>query len=315
MRVVFFGTPNFSADILLHLLEKNIDIVAVVTMPDRPKGRSSQPQPSAVKILYLEKNLPIPLFQPEKASTLETISALKSLNPDLFIVVGYGEILSEELLRVPRLYPINIHTSLLPKYRGAAPIQRAIMAGEAQMGITIMQMNPEMDAGAILSQSSCHISEDLTFPDIERMLNQLAKTEVVKVIEECKRDALKPRSQDLTEVTKAPKIKPEDSRLDLRQAAPDLHHRIRALTPKPATYLDAEIDGVKTRIKIYLSKIHDRFIQEVPGKILEFSKKSLIIACGHGALSILALQLEGKKRVDVPQFYAGFSQKKLIFLV
>ena len=316
MRIVFFGTPQFSANILLYLIEHNIEIAAVVTMPDRPKGRSKKPQPSAVKVLMLQESLDIPLFQPEKASDSEFVDKIKEFDADLFVVVGYGEIMSQPLLDVPRLAAVNIHTSLLPKYRGAAPIQRAIMAGEKRMGITVMKMNAKMDAGEMIAQASSEIPDDWLFSDIESELNSLAKNQIVKTIADFKKGSVDLKEQDLEKVTSAPKIQTVDCFLDFKGNAVELHNQVRALSPRPAAFGEIEVEGGKRiRMKVFKSGVCHCKPNLDPGMVVEFTKERLLVACGEGSLEIYEVQLEGKGRVSVGQFFAGYGKKLFSFII
>ncbi|MDN3504753.1 MAG: methionyl-tRNA formyltransferase [Rhabdochlamydiaceae bacterium] len=315
MKIVFFGTPQFSANILSYLIANNCEIVAVVTMPDRPKGRSKKPQPSAVKVLMQEKGFDLPLFQPEKASAPEFINEISHFHADLFVVVGYGEILSQALLDVPKLASVNIHTSLLPKYRGAAPIQRAIMAGEKVMGITVMKMNAQMDAGEMIAQASSDIPDDWLFSDIENELNLLAKNQIVQTIADFEEGVVEYQEQDLSKVTSAPKIQTEDCFLDFKGRAIDLHNQVRALSPRPAAFGEIEVDGKRLRMKIFKSGVCQDDSNLPPGEVVELTKERLLVACGEGGLEIFELQLEGKGKVDVKQFFAGYAKKIFSFVV
>ena len=313
MRVVFFGTPFFAAEILVHLLEKAVDIVGVVTMPDRPQGRSSALVPSPVKVVWLEENLKVPLIQKEKASDAEAVLEISALNPDLFIVVGFGEILKPNLLAVPKIAAINIHTSLLPKYRGAAPIQRAIMAGEEVMGITVIKMNPVMDAGEMIGRASATIPASWDFPDVERKLIELVKEEIIHVVERFKEGRVEAEAQNNEGVTLAPKILPEDSIIDWSRPAKEIVNQIRALTPKPAAASQIEIGSESKRVKIYKASLSE---QEggAPGEIIEWTKSSLVIQAGSNSVKILELQIEGKGRILPHEFYAGNHGKRIKFI-
>lgn len=315
MKVVFFGTPYFAEKILFHLLEKGVNIVGIVTMPDRPQGRSKTPVPSPVKVLWLEKNLSIPLIQEEKASSEEGIKKIAALDPDLFIVVGFGEILKPPLLALPKKGAINIHTSLLPKYRGAAPIQRAIMAGETHMGITIIKMNPVMDAGEMLARVGADIPKEWDFPVIEEKLIALAKEEIIKVIHQVKEGKIAMISQDISEITLAPKILPEDTLIDWHKPAEEIVDLIRALTPKPCASASLLLGDETKRVKIY--KAHLASIEEgaaSPGEVVEWTKEKCLVKAGNGAVSLLELQMEGRSRILAKELFAGYFGKKLRFI-
>jgi len=314
MRVVFFGTPVFAAEILVHLLEKGVNIVGVVTMPDRPQGRSSTLVPSPVKVVWLEEGLKVPLIQEEQASSEEGVAQIAALNPDLFIVVGFGEILKPSLLSLPKIAAINIHTSLLPKYRGAAPIQRAIMAGETHMGITVIKMNAIMDDGEMIGKRGADIAPTWDFPDIERKLILLAKEEIIEVLERFKTGRVDGEKQDRALVTLAPKILPEDSIINWSLPAQVILNQIRALTPKPAASSMLQIGEDCKRLKIYKAWLYSTDCDRMPGEILIWNKSELVVQTGQGALQILDLQIEGRSRVSPQDFYAGYSGKKVKFI-
>ena len=251
----------------------------------------------------------MPLMQPEKASSDDSIEQISALDPDLFIVVGYGEILRSKLLEVPSVAAINIHTSLLPKYRGAAPIQRAIMAGERVMGITIMKMNAKMDAGEIVSQGSAEIGQDWLFPDVEAKLCTLAKEEIMKCVEKAAKGEVQSVAQSEGKISLAPKIQANDRELDFSKSAIALHNQIRALVPKPAACCTIGIDGKMVVTKIFRSSFSEG--EGGVGQVVHFSKNGLVIGCQEGLLTILELQLEGKKRCTIDQFFAGYGSKTI----
>jgi methionyl-tRNA formyltransferase len=301
LRVVFFGTPPFSAYILEKLIEHEVNIVGVVTRPDRPQGRSKQLLPSAVKSLVQENWPKLPLFQPEKASTEIFAEVLKDLRPDLFIVVAYGEIIKKNLLDIPTILPINVHASLLPKYRGAAPIQRAIMNGEKETGITIMEMVLEMDAGDMLHVAKTPIAEDMTFDELEEKLCHLSVPALLKVLEKIELGTLIKTPQDASQATFAPKITSEDRVLDWSKRAEEIHNQVRALSPFPGAFAFVE-EGMRLGIK-RTQKVLDASGQ--PGQTLIYDKSGWVVACGIGAVSLLEVQMEGKKVLAFEEFFRG----------
>ena len=311
MKIVFFGTPPFSAHILEYLIEKEQNVVAVVTRPDRPQGRSKKLISSAVKTLAAEKYPNLPLFQPEKASTDTFASTLKSFEPDVFVVVAYGEIIKTNLLEIPTKLPINIHASLLPKYRGAAPIQRAIMNGEKESGVTIMEMVLKMDAGAMLEIVETPIDEDTTFGDLEEKLCKLSGPALMKVLEKISFGTLEKIPQNHEAATSAPKITLEDRVIHWDQSAEKIHNQIRGLSPFPGAFCFVEVQGETKRLGIKRTKkILDN--SGKPGETLSFQKKEWIVACGQGALSLLEIQLEGKNLLPIEDFLRGTLAAPLI---
>ncbi len=243
LKVVFFGTPAFAATVLKQLISHHIQIVGVVTKPDKPKGRSLQMQPSAVKILALSEGLPV--LQPAKASHPDFVEILKQYQPDLLVVVAYSEILKENLLRLPKRGCINVHASLLPKYRGAAPIQRCIMEGEKESGVTIMAMAPELDAGDILAVAKTPIPDDMTAGELSVILSQLGAEALLTVLDQYEKGEASPIPQEAALATYARKLKAEDGEVDFRLPAKVVHDRIRGVTPKPGAWCWILLRGKK----------------------------------------------------------------------
>lgn len=307
MKIIFFGTPPFSAYVLDNLIKKGQKIVAVVTRPDRPKGRSKKNQPSAVKSLCLEKYPNIPLFQPEKASTPQFEKKLSTLNSDVFVVVAYGEILKQNILDIPKIMPINIHASLLPKYRGAAPIQRAIINGEKETGITIMEMVLEMDAGPILDVEKVLIEEEMIFKDLEEALCRISIPVLEKTLIRLEKKDFTKTSQDHDQATIAPKILLADRMINWKESAQKNHNQIRGLSPFPGAFTFVQTEGGQKRLGIKRSKIYSGHVGN-PGETLLLTRNKWIVACGEGALSLLEVQLEGKKNLDITSFLRGQSQ-------
>jgi methionyl-tRNA formyltransferase len=307
LRLIFFGTPTFAARILEYLIAQGHTIVAIVTRPDKPRGRSQQLQPSAVKALAQEKWPEIPLFQPTKASTDPFAEQLKALNPDVFIVVAYGEIIKENLLKVPSKMCINIHGSILPKYRGAAPIQRALMAGERETGITIIEMVLQMDAGDILGIEKIKIGAETNFAELSERLCQISGPLVQKVLEQIERGAIQKTPQNHAEATFAPKINFEDRIIHWEKSAEELHNQIRALSPDPGALCTVEVKGQKKTLSIKKAK-ENLNLSGAPGQTMVYQKNEWIVACGSGAISLLEIQLEGKKAMKIDEFIRGNPQ-------
>ncbi len=308
MRIVFFGTPSFSAHILERIINEGFDVAAVISKPDKPKGRNLHLEPTAVKAYIQEKQPSIPLFQPEKVSDPSFAPILEQFNADLFVVVAYGEIIKQHILDMPKKGCINVHTSLLPKYRGAAPIQRAIMAGEKESGVTIMHMVKKMDAGDIIRQVKVPITDNTTYEDLEASLLKAGADALVEVIKE---GTFPHIPQDESLVTFAPKVELEECEINWDKSAEDIHNLIRGSNPEPGAWVRVKIKDETKRLKIFQSQVVNE--RGKPGQILAFHKNSLVVACKEKALQIIELQLEGKKRVHASQWIQGVRQEFLQF--
>lgn len=302
MKIVFFGTSPFAAKALTRLIEQGYEIAAVVTRPDRSKGRNLQSSAPPVKEAVSKLNIPI--FQPEKASAPEFAETLRQFDADLFIVIAYGEIIKKNLLEMPKLGCINVHASLLPKYRGAAPIHRCLMAGEKETGITIIAMSPEMDAGDILAIQGIPIPEEMTFAELEAALCDLSVKMLVDVISQFERDEVVRTPQNHSLATFAPKMTPEDEKIDWSKPAKAVHDQIRALSPFPGAWCTVKIGDESKRLKIKKSKIIPGNSAE-PGTILSFGKDGWVVACGKDALRLIEVQLEGKKAMTAEECMRG----------
>ncbi|NGX44930.1 MAG: Methionyl-tRNA formyltransferase [Chlamydiae bacterium] len=307
MKVVFFGTPPIAAYTLDFLLnQKEVTVSAIVTRPDRPQGRRAELKPSAVKQLALSVCPDIPLYQPEKASADEFVAEMAKYEPDFFVVIAYGEIVGQRLLDIPKILPINIHASLLPKYRGAAPIQRCLMDGAKESGVTIMEMVRKMDAGDMLDMVKIPISDEMTAGDLEVEMEKVAGPAVVTVMEKFKGGEGRKIPQNEENVTYAPKILGEDRLISWELCAREIHNQIRALSPRPGAYCQVKIQGVTKRLIIRRSRALEE-VKSTPKATLKFENGEWIVGCGSGALSLLELQLEGKKSLPIGEFLLGFS--------
>ena len=304
-KIVFFGTPSFAAEILGYLLHHEIPISAVVTQPDRPKGRSLQMTSSPVKSLILEKFPHIPVFQPEKASQENFLQELGSLKADLFVVVAYGQILSQKLLDIPPLGCINVHASLLPKYRGAAPIHRVLLAGEKETGIAIQKMVRQLDAGDVIATTEIPISEQTTFGELEKALCDAAKPLLLSVIRSYASGIPSATPQDPALATYAAKIELEEGLIDWSKPAEEIHNLIRAFSPRPGAWCWVETsrsDNIleKKRVKIFRSE--KKPLQGAPGEVLSADG---VIACGRDSIQLLEVQPEGKKAMKASDWLRG----------
>ena len=305
MKIVFFGTPYFAAEILKHLIQNNIQIVAVVTQVDKSHRYIPEVKKTALKLL---PNTPI--IQPEKASDLEFIESLKKFDADLFIVAAYGQILKESLLNIPKLASINIHASLLPKYRGANPIRSAILNGDTQTGITIMKMVKKMDAGDIILKKEVDINDDENFQSLEKKLIDLSKDLIIETIKLFKEKKVLYTPQDESEVSYSSKIKFEDRLIDWNNSAKDIFNKIRAFSLEPGAIAKIIIDNEEKNLKILKAQIVEIKLNPKETKI---EKNSLIVGCKDKSLSVQILQLQDKRSCDIVSFINGL-KKEILFI-
>ena len=302
LKIIFMGTAELSCASLEKLArDKKFSILAVVTQPDKPKGRELKLTPSPVKALAEKLNLPV--LQPLKARDEKFISELRELKPDLLVVVAYGQILPPALLAMPPHGCLNVHTSLLPKYRGAAPIQWAIADGEPETGVTIMQMDAGLDTGPILSIRRTPILPTDDSQILHDRLAQLGAELLAETIPGYIAGNILPQPQPATGSTYAAKIKKEDGKIDWHQPAEKIWNRLRAFTPWPGAFTFLQADGKPQLLKIWraepVAKIGGA------GEILSAEKSGIVVGCGKNALRILELQREGGKRMTAEQFLIG----------
>ena len=292
MQIVFMGTPDFAVGALEALITQGHEITAVVTQPDKPKGRSKELQFPPVKECAVKHGIPV--FQPRRIKTPEAIEELKKYPADIYIVAAFGQILSQEILDLPKYGCLNIHASLLPKYRGASPIQRVIIDGEAETGVTIMQMNAGLDTGDMLYRKKIPITSE----DKLMVLGGEAITEALPLLEAGK---LVPEKQDDTKTCYAALITKEMGKLDFTKTAAELDRLIRGLTPWPSAYTHYHGKQLKIWKAIPMATAH----KEAPGTILTVNKDSFEVAASEGSLKVMELQLEGKKRMTTHDFLLG----------
>jgi methionyl-tRNA formyltransferase len=295
INVVFMGTPEFAVP-ALEAIQKAHKIVGVYTQPDRPVGRGLGVKASPVKEKALEFGLPI--FQPEKLSQPGEFERLQSLNPDIIVVVAYGQILRKNVLELPRLGCINIHSSLLPRWRGAAPIQWAILAGDAESGISTMHLVEKLDAGDILLQKKTPIHQDDTAQSLHDRLSQIGAELILPTLEGLSSGSLKGQSQDVSLVTYASKLTKEMEWLDVNQPAEVLGRRVRALNPWPGTSLQ-----IGQRLKVKKVRVR-KDIQGPVGKIFDRAGM-VLLGTSQGSLELIQVQWDGKKEVDAAGFLNG----------
>ncbi|WKZ32459.1 MAG: methionyl-tRNA formyltransferase [Thermodesulfobacteriota bacterium] len=300
-KIIFMGTPLFAVPSLRALIAAGHHVLAVVTQPDKPRGRGLSPLPSPVKVLALENGIPV--IEPLKLRDESFVERLRSLGPDLIAVVAYGKILPPAILSLPPKGCVNLHASLLPKYRGAAPINRAIMNGEKETGVCTMLMDEGMDTGDTLICERVPIGEDDTAEDLARTLSEKGAAALLNTVDLMVKDAVKPVPQDDSLATYAPVLKKEDGRVDWTRSGIEVKNQVRGLYPWP---------GAFTCRKGSLLKIHRGMAKESaapagePGAVLEAGKDGILVACGKGAFLITELQPENKKRMSAAEFVAGY---------
>lgn len=302
MRIIFAGTPPFAAAALDAIADAGHDIALVLTQPDRPAGRGMKLAPSAVKRTANARGLPV--FQPDSLKSAEVQATLRDADADVMVVAAYGLILPQAVLVLPRLGCLNIHASLLPRWRGAAPIQRAILAGDTETGITIMQMDAGLDTGAILSKTAVTISETDTASSLHDALARAGAQAIVAAL--ANYSQLKPQPQDDREATYAAKLSKEEARLDWRQPADVLARAVRAYNPAPGAW--TLLHGVPLKIWSAQAVGGAAELDEgshAPGEVLRADADQLVIACGSGALALREIQPAGSKRMNAAAFLAG----------
>lgn len=302
LRIIFMGTAELSCASLGKLHgHPAFQVIAVVTQPDKPKGRDLKLTPSPVKVLA--EKLGLPVLQPLKARDEKFIAELRALKPDLAVVVAYGQILPQALLDIPAHGCLNVHTSLLPKYRGAAPIQWAIANGDPETGVTIMKMDAGLDTGPMLSVRRTPILPADDSQTLHDRLAQLGAELLAETIPGYVAGAIKPQPQPAEGSTYAAKIKKEDGQIDWQRSARETWNRFRAFTPWPGSYTFLAAEPKPQLLKIWKMKVVDQ--PGEAGKVLAADKHGLVIGTGQGALRILELQREGGKRLTVEPFLAG----------
>jgi methionyl-tRNA formyltransferase len=301
LRIVFAGTPTFAADYLSALLDSKHEVVAVYTQPDRPAGRGKKLSPSPVKSLALERQIPV--YQPLSLRNEAAQQELAALRPDVMVVVAYGLILPQAVLDLPRHGCLNVHASLLPRWRGAAPIQRAIEAGDRETGITIMQMEAGLDTGPMLATASCPIGPGDTAGTLLDQLSELGRQPLLSILDRLAQGTAVATPQDDSLATYASKIDKHEAAIDWELDAVTLDRKIRAFNPFPVAY--SQLQG--QRIKVYRAKPSETTAggHPLPGTILSINEQGLVIQCGQGSLLIEELQLPGKRPMTAKEVLLG----------
>jgi methionyl-tRNA formyltransferase len=326
MKLIFFGSSEFAVPSLGRLWDSPHEVLAVVTQPDRERGRHLRVQPTPVKSFASKKGLRLfqpekvaclfqpekgaRLFQPEKISDPSVVKGLSALSADLFVVVAFGEILPRDILEIPRLYSINLHPSLLPKYRGAAPVNWAIINGETETGLTVIKMNEKMDAGDIILQKRVEIGKDDTSESLNNRLSELGGILLLDALRFIEEKRIKFKKQNEGGKSLAPRLKKEDGLIDWKKDAVEIYNRIRGTIPWPGafTFLNGK------SLRIWKSEAAPLYEKIEPASVLDTGRDVITIACGKGALLIKELQLEGKKRMDAASFLRGHKIEKGTFL-
>lgn len=301
MRIVFMGTPDFAVGSLQALCESGKhEILAVVTQPDRPKGRGNKLLRTPVKEYALEQGLTV--YQPQKVKTPEFVELLHELQPELIVVAAFGQFLSKEILELPKYGCINVHASLLPKYRGAAPIQYAIIKGEKESGVTIMQMDIGMDTGAMLDKVVVPIEENTTMGELHDALREHGAALLLQVIDKIATGTAVAEPQDNEQATYATLLDRSMEHIDWSKTAQEVHNLIRGFNPAPSTF--TKLPNGKS-LKIWGSKMTDKSSAAAAGTVIETGKHSFFVACGDGVLEITEVQPESKKRMPAQVFLNG----------
>lgn len=298
-RIIFMGTPDFAVPALQALVDSKHEVVAVITQPDRKKGRGKKLSSPPVKVVAEKAGLTV--LQPTRIKTADFLETLQSFQADLIIVVAYGRILPTEILNLPPLGCINVHGSLLPKHRGAAPIQWAVLQGDRKAGVTVMQMDEGMDTGDMLLPSAIQVEEDETAGSLFTKLSLLGAETLIQALDLHQQGKLPAIPQDHDQATKAPPLKKEQGLLDWSKPAEELHRQIRGFDPWPSAY--TFLDG--KRFRLFSPKVVHKTGDKAPGTVLLANEEGLLICTGKDSLLIRELQPEGKKRMTVDSFLCG----------
>ncbi len=298
MKIIYMGTPDFAVGPLKALIEAGHEVCAVVTQPDRQKGRGKEMAPSPVKECAMEYGLPV--LTPVKIKEAEAIEELKKYPADIFVVAAFGQILSEEILNMPKYGCVNIHASLLPKYRGAAPIQWSIIDGEKETGVTIMQMDKGLDTGDILFQKKVPITEEETGASLFDKLAEAGSELIVEALAKIEKGEVTPVKQDDNNSCYAKMLSKSIGKIDWNKSAVEIERLVRGLNSWPSAYTNYK----GKQLKIWKAEVLPH-IEGKPGTIAKVTKDAVIVCTGDGALSLLEIQLEGKKRMSTKEFLLG----------
>jgi len=299
MRLVFLGTPSFAVPALERIVEAGHEVLAVYTQPDRPKGRSQEITAAPVKQTAVRLGLPV--RQPERIKRPEVVEELAGLRADAMVVVGYGQIIPQSIIDLAPLGIINVHASLLPKYRGAAPVQWAIAQGETTTGVTTMRIDAGLDTGDILLQVETPIGAEETAVELSERLARMGAELLVETLGGLEQGTITARKQDPALASHAPMLKKEDGQIDWRLDACEISNRVRGFQPWPGAWTNFR----GQLLHIWRAQVAGEAVAASPGAVLPL-KRRLLVACGSGALEVLELQLEGRKRMTAGDFLNGF---------
>lgn len=303
LRIAYFGTGNLAVPSFLSLLDSRHQIVGLVTQPDRT-GRGHHQHVNPLKMAAVERGLPV--LQPDSIKAPEALAALEEWQADLYVVAAYGQMLSPQLLAIPRLGTINIHASLLPKYRGATPIHAAVLNGDAETGVTIIQIEPKMDAGPMLGVVRTAIQPDETTGHLEERLAELAIPLVCRVIDEIEAGAARPVLQDPAQVTRVRKLTKADGRIDWSRPAIEVERHVRGMQPWPGPFSELhQLGRPPQRIQILQVRVIDTDNPGQPGDVLTVDPNEITVRCGQQAVQIVQLQPDGKKPMAAADFLRG----------
>jgi methionyl-tRNA formyltransferase len=303
LRIIFAGTPEFAAEHLRALIGSRHQVIAVYSQPDRPAGRGKKLTASPVKELALTHGIPV--YQPLNFKTPEAVSELANLKADLMVVVAYGLILPKSVLDAPRLGCINVHASILPRWRGAAPIQRAIEAGDSETGVTIMQMDVGLDTGDMLIKTQCPILPEDTGGSLHDKLICLGAQALLAALDQIENGTAKPEKQDDTQSSYAPKLSKDEAALDWKLGAPELARKVRAFNPFPVAHTKLQGAGDDARIRVWAAKASDKASSLTLGSITQVTDEGVWVACATGQLILEQLQLPGKKAMGIGEILRG----------
>ena len=308
MRIVFAGTPKFAVKSLSVLNQSDHEVIAVYCQPDRPKGRGKILTACPVKVFSEENNLLV--IQPEDFKDKQSQTQLALLNPDVMVVAAYGQILPKAVLEIPKLGCLNIHASLLPRWRGAAPIERAILEGDRETGISIMKMNEGLDTGDILLEKKCTISNHETAQTLHDTLSNIGANAILETLNML--PTLKARPQQNNEATYAEKVTKDEAQIDSQQSAEKISRVIRAFNPRPIAYTNAMAKQFKNRVlRIIEAEIVNRQTTNSPGEVIKYDKDVCYIATSNGVINLKKVQLSGKNKVSIKDFNNAYQLIKL----
>lgn len=304
LKIIFAGTPEFAQQHLAALLSASYDVIAVYTQPDRPAGRGKKLTPSPVKQLAVAQDIPV--LQPVSLKTADAQAELSALNADLMVVVAYGLLLPQAVLDTPRLGCINVHGSILPRWRGAAPIQRAIEAGDTETGITIMQMDIGLDTGDMMLKKFCAIEPTDTSSILHDKLIDVGQAALLEVLPQIAVGTAQREAQDNRQANYAHKISKAEATIDWRESAPCIHRRICAFNPFPVANTDIDNGDKPLRLRIHQAQAVNSDVRGTAGQIVAATKAGVVVQCGEGQVCLTHLQLPGKKVMDAPAFFNGY---------